>query len=377
MGLVAIQTIDSKIVYCNSKFKEICEFSSEAISEISALFPNPTNNRYRYFDPSLLTLEGYHQDILVKKATGGMFVANIGIKIEKSDNTFLTLLMIEDVTIQKKLQRDVLTKQDELKTSFESLLDQNKKLKELDLAKNRFLALTTHELRTPMSAILAAAEVLTLELHDSPEQQKEFITMINEQAMQLSKLINDVLDFAKIQAGKMDFFVQQDDVNTFLETVLASQVPVAEASGITLNYAKLDSPLLCYFDSVRLKQVIDNIVSNAIKYNTANGKVNIFVNDSEKFVKVFVKDTGKGISQESLQKVFDEFETLGKVANHQKGTGLGMPISRRLIEGMGGTINLESEIGVGTTFWIEIPKDKVLDAFQYRSRDEDFDLAAS
>lgn len=376
MGLLACNTDDLNILYTNKKLNEILE-TSDSPTQLAALYPKRPNDRYRIFDQEILSQEGYHQDVMVDKIGGGSFIANIGVRLESYAGKSITLVMIEDVTHQKKMQRELLTKQEEIKSAFEELLEQNKKLKELDLAKNRFIAVTTHELRTPMSAILAAAEVLTLGLYDSDEQRNEFLAIINEQALHLSSLINDVLDFAKIQAGKMDFYVQQEDIHKFLKEVLEAHFQVAKDSGIALKHESVNTPLLCHFDSVRLKQVVDNILSNAIKYNKKNGSVSVFTKESDDFVQIFVQDTGTGISQENLKKVFDEFETLGKVGNHQKGTGLGMPISKRLIEGMGGSIHLESEVGVGTTFWIQIPKGKVLDSFHYRTRDDSFDLAAS
>ena len=126
-----------------------------------------------------------------------------------------------------------------------------------------------------------------------------------------------------------------------------------------------------------MKQVLSNILSNAIKYNKEEGWVRIRSVRTDEFVEVSIQDSGKGISPDDQKKVFNEFETLGKVAQHHKGTGLGMPISKRLIEGMGGEIHLESEVGVGSTFKIKVPINKVLEDTNYRDRpDEAGDLVA-
>ncbi|MCB0362812.1 MAG: ATP-binding protein, partial [Bdellovibrionales bacterium] len=118
-------------------------------------------------------------------------------------------------------------------------------------------------------------------------------------------------------------------------------------------------------------------ITNAIKYNRENGSVKVWIEETPDFAQVFVKDTGKGISIEDQPKVFNEFETLGKVALHHKGTGLGMPITKRLMEALGGSIELSSELGVGSTFWISIPKKKILADENYRSRpNESADLVA-
>ena len=128
---------------------------------------------------------------------------------------------------------------------------------------------------------------------------------------------------------------------------------------------------------MRLKQIVSNLISNAIKYNKKEGSVEVFLEEKDEKIFVYVKDTGRGIPSDQIEQVFNEFETLGKVANHQKGTGLGMPITKRLIEGMGGEIDLTSEVGVGTTFWVTIPTKKILSDDLYRERTDDFDLAAS
>ncbi|MGE0764334.1 MAG: sensor histidine kinase, partial [Bdellovibrionales bacterium] len=143
---------------------------------------------------------------------------------------------------------------------------------------------------------------------------------------------------------------------------------MAETQKVSIDVVPTNAPTSCYYDELRLRQVLSNIINNAIKYNREGGKVTIWTEDHSNMVKIFVKDTGNGIPPEQIDKVFNEFETLGQVALHHKGTGLGMPISRRLMEGMGGKLLLSSEVGVGSIFWIEIPKQKVLAEEVYRPR---------
>ena len=316
----------------------------------------------------MLENEGLYQDIIMRKKNGHMLLANCGIKHAATADGSLRLIMFQDVTIQKKLQREVQAKQDAINQAYADLLLQNEQLKELDLAKDKFIALTTHELRTPLSAIVATAEVLTMELYESPEQKEEFIRTIHEQGLHLMELVNDILDFAKIRAGKMDFFVEQIELAPLLKKLTANFDQMASQNQIHMSVESPSTPIQAYADVMRMKEVVNNVLSNAIKYNREKGSVFISISLREKMVRVTIRDTGNGIPADKIKHVFNEFETVGNVATHHKGTGLGMPISKRLMQNMGGDLSLESVVGEGTSFYIDIPVDKVLSEEMYRSR---------
>jgi signal transduction histidine kinase len=377
MGTFVFNVDDGLCTYANQLGLELIEIGRESLDalRLEQLYPDRTNRNARALNGQLVTNAGFYQDVYVKKKTGMMFIANMGVKFFKQDDVDKMLIMFQDITVQKKLQRDLVTKQSEIQSAYEELIQQNEQLKELDKAKDRFLALTTHELRTPLSAIIASSEVLVDGMYDDEEQLKEFIAIIHEQGLHLSELINDILDFTKIQAGKMDFFVEQSPIGDFVERLVKNLENMAESYQVTMNLKPCDL-FECYFDELRLKQILNNIINNACKYNKPGGSVEIWIEEDEKFGTIYVKDSGQGIPQDKQGDVFNEFETLGKVATHHEGTGLGMPISKRLIEAMGGEISFESEPGVGTTFWIKVPRDKVLDDLVYRHRDENPDFAA-
>ena len=344
---------------------------------LKSLIPAQERPHFKSFSVELLKHDGLYQDIIIDSFQAGPFVANVGIKFIEIEGQKAHLLMIQDVTLQKKLQREVIAKQNEIKSAFEELLVQNKQLKDLDVAKNRFIALTTHELRTPLSAMVSSAEILKLGLCDSEDQKKEFIEMIHDQGIQLQNLVNDILDYAKIQAGKMDFYIEQQSPLPLIQGLIRNFEGMAEGSSVTISIETPDNELHCYYDEMRMRQIISNIVSNAIKYNRSGGTVSVSFSETEEFVKVFVQDTGKGIASDQFEKVFNEFETLGQVSAHHSGTGLGMPISRRLMEAMGGKLMLDSIVEIGSTFWVEIPKTKVLADEMYRPRpSQSDDLAA-
>lgn len=363
-GIVVFEKTSGKCLFINHAAIDLLHTETPTLE---TLIPESDSPHMKSFAQDILMHDGLYHDIAVNTARNRIFVANIGVRLLGVDGIESYLLMIQDVTLQKKLQRDIMAKQTEIKATFDELVKQNQQLKKLDVAKDRFIALTTHELRTPLSAMVASAEILKLGLYDTPEQMKEFIDMIHEQGLQLQELVNDILDFAKIQAGKMDFYICEGEVLPMVEALMSQFQNMAETYSVTL---KTEPPKdsKCFFDEMRLRQVLSNVINNAIKYNQSGGHVRVYFQESEAALKVFVEDTGKGIPQDQFDKVFNEFETIGNVAQHHKGTGLGMPISRKMMQGMGGQILFNSEVGKGTTFWIEIPKTKVLDEGQYRKR---------
>ncbi len=380
VALLAINCQTGHFIYANKLAKSLFEIGESNIKTCNyyQLIPKSENSNFLNLNKDMISREGYYQNLMISKFNGVKFVGNVSVKKIHIQDQDVTLFMCHDVTLQLKLQRDLTAKQVEIEKAFQELLVQNAQLKELDLAKTRFIALTTHELRTPLSAMIGSAELLKEKLYDTDEERDDFINMIHEQGLHLSELVNDILDYAKITSGKMDYYIQQQDLIPILNMLTEQFQPMADQDQIQLRLVfDKNYNYNCYFDELRIKQVISNILSNAIKYNKTNGKVEVSIKDEDKNLVVYIQDTGKGIAQEQLDQVFNEFETLGKVANHQKGTGLGMPISKRLIEGMGGKIHLTSELGVGSTFWITIPKEKVLDESLYRTRSDTFDLAAS
>lgn len=383
VGIAAFSGKPLKCIFLNKLGREIINFSAgTSISEVTVerFFPTSIKGNLRVFSQEILDFEGFTQDLVLSKLNGTNFMANVGIKHIEVNGEKDILVMFQDTTYQKKLQKEIALKQNEINKAYEDLLLQNKQLKELDLAKNSFMALTTHELRTPVAAIVATTDVLVNKLYDDDIERDEFISTLHEQGNQLLELINDILDFAKIQAGKMEYYVEHSNVYEVLKEQVSHFELMGTKSHVTLTLnASPNKVRKCYFDKLRLSQVIGNILNNAIKFNRKNGTVTISVeeNENKAFTVVNIADTGRGIDKADLEKVFNEFETIVDVSQHHKGTGLGMPISKRIIESMGGSLSLESTVGVGTTFKIHIPNNKVLAAEVYRTRpDMSDDLVA-
>ncbi len=384
VGMVAFEEEAGKhlAVFSNFRALEILEQKAIAGWLCSDLFPRESRGNIVSFGQDFTGREGLHPEVLMAKSNGNPFVASAAVRRLVDGGKTIVLLSFQDITNEWKLARDLKVKQEELSRAYSELLEQNTQLKSLDQAKDKFIALTTHELRTPLSAILATADFLENKLYDTDEQRDEFIRTISEQGRHLMELVNDVLDFAKIRAGKMDYYVEEVDLNGLMKKVVSNFQHMAEQGGIKLRFQAAEESGKAWADLIRLKEIINNVISNAIKYNRENGAVEIkivdFVHDSRRFSRIVVTDSGIGIPADKLEGVFNEFETVGHVSKHHKGTGLGMPISRRLVESMGGRLTLKSEYGVGSEFYIDIPIDKVLDETMYRARPSmDSDLVAS
>jgi signal transduction histidine kinase len=385
-AIMAIAVFDSgskKCIYLNKMAREILELpigKDQSSLSFADLLPNENfDNKpdWRPLTEAIVESEGLQQDLIIKKVTDRLFIADVGVHQFSINALKMTALMFRDITFQKKLQRDITAKQVEIQAAFKELQEQNTALKALDRAKDKFIALTTHELRTPLSAMIATAEVLHLKLYDGDEQRDMFIHTIHEEGQHLLEIVNDILDFSKIQAGKMDFFVEQLSPNEVVERMVENFKQMGEAKGVSLLLKQDPNAVPCFFDPLRFKQVFTNVLSNAVKFTNPNTSVEVGVEDCGAMVKVTIRDHGPGISPENASKVFDEFETVGNVATHHKGTGLGMPISKKLIERMGGAISFTSTLGEGTTFVLELPKSKTLNEEDYRQRpDYNDDLAA-
>jgi PAS domain S-box-containing protein len=233
-------------------------------------------------------------------------------------------------------------------------------LRELDRLKTSFLANMSHELRTPLNSILGFSDVI-LEGLDGPltENMDNDVRLIQKNGRHLLNLINDVLDMAKIEAGKMNLAVEKFNLHEIIEEVTSITAPLASERSLSLFIEpESEQDLEIAADRTRLRQVMINLVNNAIKF-TDKGKISILAKrDDKDFVLIRVKDTGIGIPEEQLESIFQEFTQVDVTTTRKVGgTGLGLPISRRLIEMHGGQLWAESTgvTGEGSTFYVRMP----------------------
>ena len=222
--------------------------------------------------------------------------------------------------------------------------------------KSEFLANMSHELRTPLNSILGFSEILSERLFgEINNKQAEYVKDILESGRHLLSLINDVLDLSKIEAGRMDLELSTFDLPTAIENALILVRERAQRHDITLG-RMIDERLgMIHADERKVKQVLLNLLSNALKFTPDGGTVNILADVNEGRAKIMVSDTGVGITPEDQKTVFEEFRQVGSVSKKVEGTGLGLTISRKFIELHGGRIWVESEVGFGSTFAFTLP----------------------
>jgi signal transduction histidine kinase/CheY-like chemotaxis protein len=223
------------------------------------------------------------------------------------------------------------------------LIEAKRKAEEADRMKNLFLANMSHEIRTPLNAIIGFSEIVPL--MDDAEKRDEYLGIIQKNCSLLLQLIDDILDLSRIEAGKEEMHFATVNIAKLVEDVAATQ-RIKIPKNVKFHVGTPAEELLLYTDPNRLTQIMSNLMSNAIK-NTTDGSITLGVDRVGDVAKVFVRDTGCGIPQEKLSIIFNRFE---KLDEFKQGTGLGLPICKHLAERLGGRIEVESELGVGSTF---------------------------
>ena len=226
-----------------------------------------------------------------------------------------------------------------------------------NLAKSDFLSSMSHELRTPLSAILGFAQLMESGAPQPTVSQKRSIDQILQAGWYLLELINEILDLALIESGKLSLSLEPSSLPEIMRECQAMIEPQAQQRGIRVVFPQLESPLYVKGDRTRVKQVLINLLSNAIKYNTPDGSVVVDCDASAPgHIRIGVTDTGAGLTPEQLTQLFQPFNRLGQEATAEQGTGIGLVVCKRLIELMGGVIGVESTVGKGSVFWIELKR---------------------
>jgi len=240
---------------------------------------------------------------------------------------------------------------------FDELQARTQQLAAADRAKSEFLSRMSHELRTPLNAIIGFTEIMELE-PDTPVAQREWIQHVLKAGRHLLGLINEVLDIARIETGRLSLSLEPVRLDQLVHETLDLVRPLAARSEIRLEVARSEAwdDGWVRADRQRLQQVLLNLATNAVKYNRANGSVAIQLEqrDSEQ-LRLIVSDSGSGIPAEKLGRLFTPFDRLGAEQSSIEGNGLGLAISKRLVEAMDGRIGVESSEGKGSAFWFELP----------------------
>jgi PAS domain S-box-containing protein len=253
-----------------------------------------------------------------------------------------------DVTERKRFEQALQETNAELESAKSAAEKAN-------LAKSDFLSSMSHELRSPLNAILGFAQLMEASSPAPTAAQAESITQILQAGWHLLKLINEVLDLAVVESGKVSLSPEPVSLAEVLAECQAMMEPQAQQRGISMTFPKLAGACFVQADRTRVKQVLINLLSNAIKYNRPQGRVEVLCAAAgADRLRISVQDTGAGLPPEKLAQLFQSFNRLGQEVRGEEGTGIGLVVSKRLVELMGGIIGVESIVGAGSMFWIEL-----------------------
>ena len=245
----------------------------------------------------------------------------------------------------------------ELANAQRELARKNAELASAVAEKNQMLGMAAHDLRNPLGVIAGMVELLRAELADSlSAENRELLARIASSSEYMVELIDDMLDFSKIDAGRLDLHLQPIDLEDLVRQTLAFNTILANKKGCILRFEVEGQPPRLSLDSRRMQQVLNNLVSNALKFSASGSIITLTLRCGAGEVTIAVADQGQGIAPDELSKLFKAFSrTSTRSTANEKSTGLGLAIVRRIVEAHGGRIRVESELGRGSTFCVTLP----------------------
>ena len=342
---IYVKDLEGRFLLVNRRCEEVIGRPKEQIlgSTVHDLYPPDAADAFQRNDHRALETDGPLESEEVAPQEGGPRTF-VSVKVPLTDargEPYAICGVSTDITDRKRAE--------------EAAGEARQRAERADRAKSEFLSRMSHELRTPLNSIIGFGQLLEMDGLD--ETQREYVERILKGGRHLLDLINEVLDISRIEAGTLGISLEPVDAHTAITEALALIRPMAADRGLRL-YLPSAPPELSYVtaDQQRLKQILLNLLSNGVKYNRDGGAITVSLEQRGERVRLMVADTGAGLSAEQMQRLFVPFERLGLLGHEIEGTGLGLALSKRLAEAMGGALEVESERGVGTTFVLELPR---------------------
>jgi len=254
------------------------------------------------------------------------------------------------------LNENLVGLQNEIKLMFEKEKSDIEYLKKLERMRTEFLANVSHELRTPIFAIQGYIETLLNGAIYDNKVNKNFLEKANQHTLNLSNLLNDLIDISMIESGEMRMSYRYFNIDEYLKAIIEELRPIADEKGIELIYYPVRENLKLFGDKNKLRQVFINLITNAIKY-TEKGKVEVLIEEDPKYGRIIIRDTGIGIKEEDIQRIFERFYRVDKARSKAAGgTGLGLAIVKHIVEAHGSKIEVKSRLEAGSEFSFRLKK---------------------
>ena len=288
---------------------------------------------------------------------GTRFPAVVSVTaLRDDDNAIIGYLLIgTDNTARKRIEAERSQLDSALQVKNVELENARQTADKANLAKSEFLSSMSHELRSPLNAILGFAQLMDSGVPSPTTSQKASIDQILRAGWYLLELINEILDLALIESGKLSMSMEPTSLPEVLFDCKTMIEPLANKRGIRMQFPSFSGPCFVDADCTRLKQVVVNLLTNAIKYNRMDGSLEVVCSQgAADHLRISVRDTGEGLTAYKLTQLFQPFNRLGQEDHVEEGTGIGLVVSKRLVELMGGCIGAQSTVGVGSEFWIEL-----------------------
>ena len=354
--LIILIDATGRIAECNDEVYRVSGYSPEEIIGREVYQLTLPERREEVKDSFCSVLRGELKevkDLPYFKKNGEIIYLEINTKLVSIKGDTFVLVIARDITERMKLERRIKIQNKELK-------EINKKLMEIDELKSDFLSRISHELRTPLSIIMAYTGTLMEEMEAERLDEKtrsEFLSVIDSQSKKLLSLIDDLLDLSKVEISETMLDIAEGSINEVIEIAVHVVEPIAEQKGIAIEIDLDDEIPIINFDSIRIRQVLVNLLSNAVKFSREKGVVRISSKDSGSEVVVSVMDSGQGIDDKDIARIFDKFTQVeGINTRESSGMGIGLRLVKHYVELHGGRIWVKSKKGVGSIFCFSLPK---------------------